>query len=255
MSTRAPTAARPGRTSGAEPPANGAPSSSRSASRAREATPVLVRFHNYNAFFAWWWQVDNVAISGAVCTAGTGGLVVGNVSDLNTGAGLNGATVMNLPDGDSTTTFATPGDPNVPDGFYAVYAGSGPQPFQASDTGYSSQTKSTSVIPNSTVRSRLRPGGRSAQRKPDDAFIQGQPGRDRRADARHQQHGDGRRQLQDRRGQRSVAPGHQAALPGESRRPEECPEADSGRPFRLHEYESHPGHAEGAQERSDDQHG
>lgn len=113
---------------------------------------VKVRFHYYNANFAWWWQVDNVSIQGAVCNPSSGGLVVGNVSDANTGTGLNAATVKNMPNGDSTKTFATPDDPAVPDGFYAVFAGSGPQPFQASDGAYQPETLSTAVIPNSTVR-------------------------------------------------------------------------------------------------------
>ena len=78
--------------------------------------------------------------------------MVGNVSDSNTGTGLNGAKVKNMPDGDEATTFATPQDPNVPDGFYAVFAGSGPQPFEASDGKYVPLTLSTNVIPNSTVR-------------------------------------------------------------------------------------------------------
>ena len=72
---------------------------------------VKVRFHNYNANWAWWWQVDNIFAGQAGCTVGTGGLVVGTVVDGGTGEGINGATVTNL-GGDSTTTFATP-DPGA----------------------------------------------------------------------------------------------------------------------------------------------
>jgi hypothetical protein len=116
------------------------------------AADVRMRFHYYNAFFAWWWAVDDIVVTAATCLPSSGGLVVGTVSDQNTGQGLNGATVQNLPDGDSTTTVATPQDPNVGDGFYGVFAGSGPQPFQASKSNYQSETLTTSVIPNSTVR-------------------------------------------------------------------------------------------------------
>jgi hypothetical protein len=63
-----------------------------------------------------------------------------------------GATVKNMPDGAETHTVATPQDPNVADGFYALFAGSGPQPFQASDGNYKPSTLTTAVIPNSTVR-------------------------------------------------------------------------------------------------------
>ena len=113
-----------------------------------------IRFHYYNAFFAWWWAVDDLTINSATCnpSEGGGGLVVGNVSDSNTGEGLNGAKVKNTPDGNEATTVATPQDPNVPDGFYAVFAGSGPQPFEASDGKYQPLTLNTNVIPNSTVR-------------------------------------------------------------------------------------------------------
>ena len=117
-------------------------------------TQAQIRFHYYNAFWAWWWAVDDLAINSATCNPSPtgGGLVIGNVSDSNTGTGLNGATVKNMPDGDEATTVATPQDPNVPDGFYAVFAGSGPQPFEASDGKYVPLTLSTNVIPNSTVR-------------------------------------------------------------------------------------------------------
>ncbi len=99
---------------------------------------VRLRFHYYNANFAWWWAVDDVVVSGASCNAGPNGLVIGNVTDANTSNGLNGATVKNMPDGDSTTTVATPLDPNIDDGFYALAAGTGPQPFEASDGKYQS---------------------------------------------------------------------------------------------------------------------
>jgi hypothetical protein len=113
---------------------------------------VQVRFHNYNVFFAWWWQVDNVIVSDVPsCTPEAGGLVVGNVRDANTGAGLNGATVTNV-GGGSTTSFATPNDPNEDDGLYILFAFSGQQTFQASHTSYSTQQKNTLVVPNSAQR-------------------------------------------------------------------------------------------------------
>ena len=68
---------------------------------------VLVRFH-YEGFFAYWWQVDDVKIGAFACSPIPGGLVVGTVSNANTGDGVNGATVTNLPDDGSTTSFATP---------------------------------------------------------------------------------------------------------------------------------------------------
>jgi hypothetical protein len=115
---------------------------------------VRARFHYFNAFNAAWWQVDDVVLGQASCATSSGGLVVGNVSDANTGAGLNGATVENLPQpgSASTTTFATPEDPAQPDGLYVLFASSGPQPFRASLDPYVPLTQSASVIPNGTRR-------------------------------------------------------------------------------------------------------
>ena len=78
---------------------------------------VQVRFHHYNAFFAWWWQVDNVLVGEAECAPVAGGLVVGNVYDLITGEALNGATVT-VDDAPENTTVSgpTPDDPNLDDG-------------------------------------------------------------------------------------------------------------------------------------------
>jgi hypothetical protein len=113
---------------------------------------VQLRFHFYNAFFGWWWAVDDLVVNGSTCNPGPNGLVVGLVTDSNTGNGLVGATVQNTPDGDTTTTVATPLDPNMGDGFYALAANSGNQPFQASKTNYETAQLSTLVIPGGTVR-------------------------------------------------------------------------------------------------------
>jgi hypothetical protein len=92
--------------------------------------------------------------SGPPCVAGAGGLVVGSVLDANTGLGLNGSTVANLPQpgSPSTTTFATPEDPAQPDGMYILFAGAGAQSFTASHDRYTSQTQSTTVAANGAIR-------------------------------------------------------------------------------------------------------
>lgn len=113
---------------------------------------VSARWHYYNAFWAWWWQVDDVLLGTANCVADPGGLVVGNVSSANTGVGLNGATVDNMTAGGSAKTFATPADPNVPDGFYILFSDSGSQTLQASLKLYGNDQHTLTVIPNSTVR-------------------------------------------------------------------------------------------------------
>ena len=112
---------------------------------------VKARFHNYNAAFAWWWQVDNILLGSAGCVAGTGGLVVGTVEDVSTGTLLAGATVENVGGGSTQTKDYTPswtGDSPL----YILYAEAGPQDFVASLPNYSDDSDSTLVVPNAAVR-------------------------------------------------------------------------------------------------------
>ena len=110
---------------------------------------VQARFH-YQWFFGFWWQVDDMTIGPFACPVLPGGLVVGSVSDANTGDGLNGATVTNLGDGSSTTSLAAP---EQGDGFYSLFAaGSGSQDFEASADLHTSLTKSATVTPDAVVR-------------------------------------------------------------------------------------------------------
>jgi hypothetical protein len=112
---------------------------------------VRARFH-YQGFFSWWWQVDDVKVGTFVCSAIPGGLVVGRVTDANTGAGLNGADVSNPPSGGSTTTYAAADGPQD-DGFYSLFSqDGGTQSFSASYPAYETLTKNATVIPNATVR-------------------------------------------------------------------------------------------------------
>ncbi|MBN1138337.1 MAG: S8 family serine peptidase, partial [Anaerolineae bacterium] len=75
-----------------------------------------------NAYYGW--MVDDVALYGATCTPAEGSLVVGNVYDDLTDLGLNEAMVA-VDGGDSVSTYATPDDPAVDDGFYTVFAPAG----------------------------------------------------------------------------------------------------------------------------------
>ena len=113
---------------------------------------VRARFRYSSAPLVRWWGVDNVVLGQTSCSRGAGGLVVGNVRDANSGAALDNATVLNLPNGPSATTFETPEDPIQDDGLYILFAESGQQPFQASFLNYSPKARSTVVIPNSTAR-------------------------------------------------------------------------------------------------------
>jgi hypothetical protein len=112
---------------------------------------VEARFR-YQGFWAWWWQVDDVEVGTFACTPIPGGLVVGTVTDANTGAGLNGAEVRNLPDGAPTTAFATPGDPAQGDGLYILFSASSSQSFEATFPAHDPRTRNTTVIPNAATR-------------------------------------------------------------------------------------------------------
>jgi hypothetical protein len=80
------------------------------------------------------------------CTPLAGGLVIGNVYDANTGSGLNEAAIA-----DTTASFATPDDPALADGFYILFAPSGPQTLTATKDQYGSDTRPVNVIANSVI--------------------------------------------------------------------------------------------------------
>ncbi|WP_435179418.1 carboxypeptidase regulatory-like domain-containing protein, partial [Actinacidiphila sp. bgisy145] len=113
---------------------------------------VQVRFH-YTGSWAYWWELDNVFIGQRSYDPVAGGIVVGNVTDANTGSGVNGATVTSgdAPD-DHTTTVATPDDPNVGDGFYWLFSHkTGKHPLTAAASDYTSATATANVPSNGSV--------------------------------------------------------------------------------------------------------
>lgn len=113
---------------------------------------VKIRFHYYDADFEYWWAIDNVSIGS--CIPVNGGNVFGNVRDENTGDGLNGATVTSdSKPSETTTTFATPDDPNLDDGFYILFSSlTGVQSFTASNTEYQSDTQQVNVVEDDAVQ-------------------------------------------------------------------------------------------------------
>jgi hypothetical protein len=99
-----------------------------------------------NGFFGW--MVDHVQIAAFDCLPVPGGLLVGNVRDANTGLGLNDASVTsdNQP-ADTTTTFSTPDDENVDEGFYILFSSlTGMQPFTATKSLYGPDTQTADVV-------------------------------------------------------------------------------------------------------------
>lgn len=108
---------------------------------------VQVRFHYYDASWAWWWEVDDFFLGSRTCDKVRGGLVYGTVIDANTGAGINGATVTSDDHpADRGVTRATPNDPNLPDGWYWLFSSlTGTHPFTAKYGKYVAQTKDVNV--------------------------------------------------------------------------------------------------------------
>ncbi len=119
-------------------------------SRAAGKADVQVRFH-FTASLGWWWQVDDVRLGDRTCDPVPGGLVLGRVTDKNTGAGLNGASVVSADKpAEKTTSVATPNDPNLGDGFYWMFSSlTGKHTFTAT-TGstYSAQDITVDVAPD-----------------------------------------------------------------------------------------------------------
>ena len=116
---------------------------------------VRVRFHYYNANFEWWWQVDDVIVGTRDCNPiPGGGLLVGNVSDANTGDPLDGAKVASVEaSADVTTSFPTPDDPAQADGLYVLYSSlTGSHDFAASKGSYADDTDAVDVAPATTTQ-------------------------------------------------------------------------------------------------------
>lgn len=106
---------------------------------------VRVRFHYHNANFDGWWQLDNVYVGERTCDpVVAGAYVVGNVTDANTGTGLNGAAVK--VGALTLRTAATPEDPALPDGFHWGFTTAvGTQDITASAPQYVTGTRHADV--------------------------------------------------------------------------------------------------------------
>lgn len=74
----------------------------------------------YTAGWDWWWQIDNVELARTSCDYRTGGLVWGQVTDANTDLAVLGARVTSGTEAPALT-FATPADPDQPDGLYFAF--------------------------------------------------------------------------------------------------------------------------------------
>lgn len=95
-------------------------------------------------------HVDNVRLGNPACLPQSGGLLVGNVTDANTAAALNGATLRSA--AHSASSAATPLDPAVPDGFYTLFVPAGTQPVTATLAGYAPAVFTITPVNGGTLR-------------------------------------------------------------------------------------------------------
>ncbi|MFJ1547572.1 carboxypeptidase regulatory-like domain-containing protein [Streptomyces sp. NPDC088246] len=112
---------------------------------------VRVRFH-FTGKFGWWWEVDDVFIGARSMSPVPGGLVIGQVTDANTGDGISGATLTGTGTGAvNTTSAATPNDAALGDGFYWAFAPVGKQTLAVAKSKYTSASKAVTFAADSTV--------------------------------------------------------------------------------------------------------
>jgi N-acetylneuraminic acid mutarotase len=113
---------------------------------------VRLRFH-YTGSWAYWWELDNVFVGQRSYDPVPGGLIVGNVTDANTQAGVNGATVTSTDaPADHTTTTATPDDPGLGDGFYWMFSHvTGQHPVSTAASRYTTATATANIPADGTV--------------------------------------------------------------------------------------------------------
>ncbi|MBY8879648.1 carboxypeptidase regulatory-like domain-containing protein [Streptomyces sp. PLK6-54] len=116
---------------------------------------VRLRFH-FTGSLTGIWQIDNVAVGTPTLVTRPGGLVVGQVTDANTRAGVLGATVNGVAaPSDAGRSVASPGDPAVGDGLYWLFSSrTGKQQFTAGLPGFG--------YPAVTAKVDVRPGAVTA---------------------------------------------------------------------------------------------
>ncbi len=117
--------------------------------QAANKSAVQVRFH-FTSSWGYYWEVDNAFIGTANCKPVHGGLVVGEVKDANTHAGVAGAKVSSkdIP-AETASASPTPDDANLSDGFYWMFSSvTGSHKFTAAKSGYGTRTKKVTVATN-----------------------------------------------------------------------------------------------------------
>ncbi|MBO0609803.1 S8 family serine peptidase [Myceligenerans salitolerans] len=111
---------------------------------------ALVRFHLGDAFFGFWWQIDNVGFG--ECLPVEGGLVSGHVTDRNTGDGVVGATVADTEFPDAGVETTDPANTHVRPGYYSLFAPAGDRTVSVEGRGYVSDDSPVRVTADEITR-------------------------------------------------------------------------------------------------------
>ncbi|MFF2407671.1 S8 family serine peptidase [Streptomyces sp. NPDC058092] len=98
------------------------------------------------------WQVDDVHLGGRSCAPQATGLVVGHVTDGNTGAGLNKVKVADSSGTPTATSKSTPDDAALEDGFYTLPVSAGEHSLSAGTGRYTTVTKTVKVTAHALTR-------------------------------------------------------------------------------------------------------
>ncbi|WP_334460697.1 S8 family serine peptidase [Micromonospora sp. CPCC 205554] len=119
--------------------------------QAANRADVRIRFH-YQGRDAWWWAVDDVFVGDRACRPVEGGLVVGFVTDRDTGAPVFATVSRTEQPGDTGTGVTTPADPALGDGLYWVFSSAtGGTEFTARASGYQTATATVPVRADAVV--------------------------------------------------------------------------------------------------------
>ncbi len=119
---------------------------------------VRVRFRYYGAYYDWWWQVDDFFLGSFTCTAGTGGFVIGDVFDLNTGRPVD----ANLSSDAGATTVSRNSTLFAEDrSLYVLFSPTGTHVITATAANYGTLTVTKEIVANKVlVQDLYLPAGR-----------------------------------------------------------------------------------------------
>ncbi len=111
---------------------------------AANQSAVQVRFYYFDAVYEWYWQIDDVMVGLQSCVPSGDGLVMGHVTDANTGQAVNGAGVSDGGD-HATTSMDMPLDYNLDGGFFMMAMPGGAYTLTATADRYGTDSQAITI--------------------------------------------------------------------------------------------------------------